>query len=120
PSAAYRLRKFARRHKTALGTAATALLLLLLLAGGVSWVLWDRATQRAARAQQRTETEITVHEALGRAEELGRQAEALPLRTSREAAAAVIVWQRAADQLAQAEAALRAGEADASLRRRVA
>jgi serine/threonine protein kinase/Flp pilus assembly protein TadD len=120
PSAWYRIRKFVRRHKAALGTAAAALLVLLLATGGVSWVLWDRVAQRAARAQQRAVTENTVHEALGRAEELGRQAEALPQRTSREAAAAVIVWQRAADQLAQAEAALRAGEADTSLRRRVA
>ncbi len=120
PSLAYRLRKFARRHKTALGMTAAALLVLLLAAGGVSWVLWDRALQRAARAQQRAETENTVYEALGRAEELARQAEALPLETSREAAAAVVVWQHAADQLAQAVAALRAGEADASLRWRVA
>jgi tetratricopeptide (TPR) repeat protein/serine/threonine protein kinase len=119
PSAAYRLRKFARRHPTALGITAAVLLALLLTAGSIAWALWDRAAQGAARAQQRTETENTVREALGRTEELGRQARGMPLGTSREAGAAVVVWQRAADALAPATAALRIGEADAGLRRRV-
>ena len=47
PSAAYRLRKFARRHKGKLLTSALFGLVLLLAAGSFGWALWDRAEQRA-------------------------------------------------------------------------
>jgi serine/threonine protein kinase/tetratricopeptide (TPR) repeat protein len=73
PSAWYRLRKFGRRHRAGLWTGAALLLVLLLAAGGVGWVLWDRAARRARAA---TELEL----ALGRAEFFlgeGRRDEAL-------------------------------------------
>jgi serine/threonine protein kinase len=47
PSAGYRLRKFARRHKGKLVIAALVGLALLFAAGSFSWALWDGAEQRA-------------------------------------------------------------------------
>ena len=52
PSAAYRLRKFARRHKAGLWTTAAVLLVVLVASGGVGWTLWDRAAQQARGEQQ--------------------------------------------------------------------
>ena len=58
PSAWYRCRKFARRHKTGLRIAAAAAVVLLLTAGGVGWVLWDQAaaSDGVFRAQGRDGT----------------------------------------------------------------
>ncbi|HZY89960.1 MAG TPA: protein kinase, partial [Gemmataceae bacterium] len=54
PSAAYRLRKLARRHKRALATAAALGLTLLVALGAVTgsagWVLRDRAARQAKLA----------------------------------------------------------------------
>ena len=47
PSLGYQLRKFARRHKRGLLGTALLGLTLLVLAGGVGWVLSDRAARRA-------------------------------------------------------------------------
>jgi serine/threonine-protein kinase len=46
PSAWYRFRKYARRHKSGLATAGLLLLLLTLLSGGLGWVVRDRATRQ--------------------------------------------------------------------------
>ncbi len=46
PSAAYRLRKFARRNKRALVTAALLGALLLVVAGSFGWLARDRAARR--------------------------------------------------------------------------
>jgi tetratricopeptide (TPR) repeat protein/serine/threonine protein kinase len=62
PSAGYRLRKFARRHRRALASAALVLLCLILLGGGVGWVLRDRAGLR----HEATETLGEVEEAYRR------------------------------------------------------
>src|SRR5438445_1053022 len=43
PSAGYRLRKFARRHKSGLAVAALVLFFLLLLGSGVGWSVRDRS-----------------------------------------------------------------------------
>src|SRR5262249_28737726 len=67
PSAAYRLRKFARRHRAGLLVTAAALLVVLLAAGGVGWVWWDRAGRLA-------ETDRTVSVALVKAEQWAGQA----------------------------------------------
>ncbi len=48
PSVAYRVRKFSRRHRLGLGLAAGVLAVLLLLSGGLGWVVNDR-TGRAER-----------------------------------------------------------------------
>ncbi len=51
PSAGYRFRKFARRHKRALGTAALLGALLLVVAGIFGWMARDRAAQRGRNAE---------------------------------------------------------------------
>jgi eukaryotic-like serine/threonine-protein kinase len=113
PSAAYRFRKWARRHKLGLAATAAVTLVLLLTAAGVGWVLWDQSARRV-------ETERAVSVALARTEQLRDQAAAMPGATSAQADAALVVWQQAADTLAQGEAALSTGVADDGLRRRVA
>jgi tetratricopeptide (TPR) repeat protein len=52
PSAAYRLRKFARRHRATLTFAGLLLLFLLLLGGGLGWVVGDRVARRQAQAKE--------------------------------------------------------------------
>jgi tetratricopeptide (TPR) repeat protein len=47
PSAAYRFRKFARRHKTGLAVAGLILFFMASLAGGVGWVVRDQAARQA-------------------------------------------------------------------------
>jgi tetratricopeptide (TPR) repeat protein/serine/threonine protein kinase len=46
PSAAYRLRKFVRRHKAALAVAGLVLLVLVLLGSGLGWLVRDRTLRR--------------------------------------------------------------------------
>jgi tetratricopeptide (TPR) repeat protein len=48
PSAWYRVRKFTRRYKAALLTAAAGTLAVLLAVGGIGWVLRDRSARAAA------------------------------------------------------------------------
>jgi hypothetical protein len=124
PSAAYRLRKFARRNKVALRTTGALLLFVLLTAGGLGWALWDRAAQDEARrtelAQRAADTARAVSVALARTEQLAEQARKLPSGNSVDAAATLVVWQQAADALGQAEAALSTGAADDALHQRVA
>jgi serine/threonine protein kinase/tetratricopeptide (TPR) repeat protein len=117
PSAAYRLRKFVRRHQAGLVMTAALLLVVLLASGGIGWVLWERAVQQAVRSAT---TERTVSIALGRAAELSEQAEQMPNANSVEAKAVLVVWQKAQDVLAQAQAALTTGADDDVLRQRVA
>src|SRR5262249_55437813 len=52
PSAWYRGRKFARRHRTALAVAGLILLFIALLGGGVAWALSDRAARQARAANE--------------------------------------------------------------------
>src|SRR5262245_27407626 len=56
PSAGYRLRKFARRNKRALVTAALLGVMLLAVAGTLGWAARDRAARRAEAAQQARES----------------------------------------------------------------
>jgi serine/threonine protein kinase/tetratricopeptide (TPR) repeat protein len=113
PSAVYRLRKFARRHKAALWTSAAVSMVLVLAVCGVGWALWDRAARSTA-------TERAVSVALAKAGQLADQARQMPSATSGEATAVLVVWQQADDALAQAEAALSTGAADDDLQERVA
>src|SRR5437763_1111742 len=53
PSAGYRLRKFARRHKGGLAVAALVLSFLVLLGSGAGWAVRDRSAREAEVAQQR-------------------------------------------------------------------
>ena len=57
PSAWYRLRKFARRNKTALAVAGLVLFFIASLGGGVGWVVRDRAAQEQEVANERLERE---------------------------------------------------------------
>jgi len=52
PSAMYKFRKFARRHKTGLAIAGLVLFFLVLLGGGVGWTVRDRASRQAALEQK--------------------------------------------------------------------
>jgi tetratricopeptide (TPR) repeat protein len=52
PSAWYRVRKFARRHRTGLAAACLVLLCLVLLGGGAGWVARDRAVREGALQAQ--------------------------------------------------------------------
>jgi serine/threonine protein kinase/Flp pilus assembly protein TadD len=123
PSAGYRLRKFARRHKAALRTTLGAAAVLLLAVVGVSWVLWDRAAQEAASqadwSKRLAETKQTVDVALVKADQHRNRAAETVSATSREADAALVTWGQADAALAQAEAALKAGTADDHLKERV-
>jgi hypothetical protein len=113
PSAVYRFRKFARRHKTGLWATMALLLVLLSAAGGVGWAHWDRAARSLA-------TERAVNVALAKAEHLASQARQMPSATSAEADRVLVVWQQSDDALAQAHAAVDSGTADDVMCRRVA
>jgi serine/threonine protein kinase/tetratricopeptide (TPR) repeat protein len=63
PSAWYRLRKFTWRNKRALVSAAILVGMLLVLLGGLGWVVSDRAARR-------TRTAFEVNQSLQRAESL--------------------------------------------------
>src|SRR5262245_26819436 len=52
PSATYRLRKFARRNKTALATAAALALLVLVVAGSIGWTLNERRERHRRNADE--------------------------------------------------------------------
>ena len=71
PSAAYRLRKFARRNKRALATAAVVAMALLVavgtVAGSLGWVARDRTARQAVLEQE-------VNLALKEAQQLQEQA----------------------------------------------
>ncbi len=66
PSTWYKFRKFARRNKAGLAVAGLVLLFLLLLGGGVGWVVRNREARRAA-------VEAAADQALWEAEELTQQ-----------------------------------------------
>ena len=78
PSARYRLRKFARRNKRALASAAVLVMAVLVVAGTLGWAVRDREAhaQEAARerAARQTALELEVSLALNEAEQLQEQA----------------------------------------------
>ena len=56
PSASYRFHKFARRNKAQLAIAGLVLFLLILLGGGLGWVLRDRKAKHEETARQARES----------------------------------------------------------------
>jgi serine/threonine protein kinase/predicted Zn-dependent protease len=96
PSMWYRIRKFARRHRTALSAAAGLLLLLAVAAGGLSWIVHDRAWRRATAEQG-------VTQALDEAQALQGQSK----------------WLEALAAARQAEGLLAGGDVDRALAQRV-
>jgi serine/threonine protein kinase/tetratricopeptide (TPR) repeat protein len=71
PTAAYRMRKFARRNRAGLTTAGLAIFFVVLLGGLVGWGLRDRAAREAEIAQEEIRklalTEQGIRQALDRA-----------------------------------------------------
>jgi len=51
PSAAYRLRKFVRRNRTAVASAATIVFVMMLLGTGAGWAMRSRSMRQAALEQ---------------------------------------------------------------------
>src|SRR5262249_25497031 len=95
PSATYRLRKFVRRNKAALAVAGLVLFFLVLLGGGIGWVVSGRAVRPGRRA-------AGVGLKLSEVEPLEKEQK----------------WAEALAVARQAEA-LAAGDADAATRERV-
>jgi eukaryotic-like serine/threonine-protein kinase len=60
PSAAYRLRKFARRNKGGLAVAALVLFFVVLLGGGGGWVVRDRSAREAEAARRQRERQAKL------------------------------------------------------------
>jgi serine/threonine protein kinase/tetratricopeptide (TPR) repeat protein len=110
PSAWYRLRKLARRNKTALVVAGLVLSFIALLGGGGGWVIRDRAARRAQAAHdldlaldradlfQREGKRAEALAALDRAELLAGQAHADADRVERLAAVKERLAAEASDQ----------------------
>ena len=112
-SVAYRLRKFARRHRAGLWTATLVSLLGMLALGGVGWALWDRAARHAEAAR-------SAELALTKVEQLADKARQLPSDNSDHTAAALVIWRQAEDVLAQGMAVLSAAPTDDALQQRAA
>src|SRR5207247_2251933 len=78
PSALYRFRKFARRNKRALASAAVLALAVLVVAGTLGWAVRDREAHAQETARERsarqTAIEHEVNLALKEAEQLQGQA----------------------------------------------
>jgi eukaryotic-like serine/threonine-protein kinase len=102
PSAGYRLRKFARRNKRTLFTAALLGVMLLVVAGTFGWMARDRAAHRGRNAEAVAALLDQCEDAL-RAERADRAAIALEAAEGR---AADGVAERLADRLARCRADL--------------
>jgi serine/threonine protein kinase/tetratricopeptide (TPR) repeat protein len=64
PSAGYRLRKFARRHKRALATATVLGLATLVAVGGVAWSIgWTNRDRTARQAKAANDLELALERA---------------------------------------------------------
>ena len=107
PSVAYRLRKFARRHKAKVLTAALVGFVLLFAAGALGWALWDRAEQRAInqaeKGFQARQNHALAKTSLARLDDLYKQ----------------YLWTEA-DALLDGAAKLVGPDGDADLRERIA
>jgi hypothetical protein len=103
PSAAYRLRKFARRNKMTLVGAGIVLLFLVLVGSGIGWGIRDRAARSAESAGRRAKVAAQVDLILSEVQRLeGAQR-----------------WDEALTTARSAEAALSVGESDVETRERV-
>jgi tetratricopeptide (TPR) repeat protein/serine/threonine protein kinase len=107
PSAGYRLRKFARRHKVALAVVALVLFFLMLLGGGAGWAVRDRSAREAEAAQQQAARQGKV---AGQVETVF--AEVDPLEREQK-------WPEALAAARPAAAAVAGGEADEEITERV-
>jgi serine/threonine protein kinase len=76
PSAGYRLRKFARRHKGGLAAAGLVLAVLMLLGGGLGWVARDREARQLA-VKHKVEQALAEAQTFCRRDRLAEAAEAV-------------------------------------------
>src|SRR5262249_43672575 len=103
PSAAYRLRKFARRHKGGLAVAGLVLFFLVVLGSGIGWALRGRAGRETERSRERRERQGRVELFLQDVERLQRE----------------LKWPEALAAAQRAEAALAGGETDPATQEKV-
>jgi tetratricopeptide (TPR) repeat protein/serine/threonine protein kinase len=108
PSAWYRLRKFARRNRTALAVAGLVLFFIAVLGGGGGWAIRDRAAREQEAARER----------LDREQRLTAQVKIILDEVDR--LEGEQKWPEALTAVGRAEAALAGGEADDAVRRHVA
>jgi tetratricopeptide (TPR) repeat protein/serine/threonine protein kinase len=119
PSAWYRLRKFARRKKTVLVMVACVLVALAGVVGSIGWAVRDKAAREeevardlAAREQQAArERRARVQQLVARVELILDEVDRLEREQK---------WPEAQAAAERAEAALAGGEADGTVRQRVA
>jgi tetratricopeptide (TPR) repeat protein/serine/threonine protein kinase len=107
PSVGYRLRKFARRHKSGMAVAAMILFFFVLLGSGAGWALRDRAARDDERARERTERLTKV---AGQVESILGEVERLQTEQK---------WSDALAVARRAQVLLASGEADADTNDRV-
>jgi tetratricopeptide (TPR) repeat protein len=107
PSTAYRFRKFARRNKRTLASAAVLTFAVLIIVGILGWAVRDRDARAQEEARERAARRLAVEQAAGRALE---QAEDFQKQGK---------WQEALVAVQRAEAALATGEGGTGLQQQV-
>jgi tetratricopeptide (TPR) repeat protein/serine/threonine protein kinase len=107
PSAGYRLRKFARRHKGGLAVAGLVLCFLVLLGSGAGWAVRDRSAREAEASQQQAARQGKV---AGQIESILAEVDQLEKDQK---------WPEALAAARRAGVAVASGEADAATAERV-
>ena len=107
PTTAYWMRKFARRHRSALAVASVLLAAALLAIGSIGWALRDRAAQTADAERVRIDREERV------------RATVQDLLATADRQLAAQTWPDALATVRRADVAATSGEADAATSRQV-
>ncbi len=104
PSAWYRCRKFARRHKAGVGIAALVLFFVVLIGSGAGWAIRDRVAREAELTRDQAARQARLNLEIGHAldEAANARAHALTLTDS------PIRWEAALAEAASDLSALRA------------
>jgi tetratricopeptide (TPR) repeat protein/serine/threonine protein kinase len=128
PSAAYRLKKFARRNKGALGVAALILFFITLLGSVAGWAVRDRAARdAAAKAQRQARESEVIRERQQRESELALEKSTRQTLTRERVTLALDEarkrqqegrWRQALDAAKRAEALVATGEGDEATHQR--
>jgi serine/threonine protein kinase/Tfp pilus assembly protein PilF len=108
PSAAYRVRKFVRRNKSALAVTGLVLFFIVLLGSGGGWAFRDRQAREDAVSKERRDRETRLME---RVEKILDEVDQL---------ARARKWPEALAAAKRAEAALADGDAGDAIQKRVA
>jgi tetratricopeptide (TPR) repeat protein/serine/threonine protein kinase len=107
PSAAYQLRKFVRRNRRSLTTAAVISLFLFLLVGAIGWAMRDRSAREAKFALERSQRQAVLERGVRSALD---EVQAGLQRQN---------WNEAAAALKRAEGLLAAGAPNRELQQRI-